>query len=111
MKGLLVSIYKSGDIEDCTNGGISSKKDSAILTGEGIPPVSTVTEESPELVLVRRVLCGQEYLHAQPAHDPTGTGWMFGGNFIHTTDSRFPNRCPIAIHDRQECGGPGYGQD
>jgi len=27
---------------------------------------------------------------------------MFGGNFIYTSDSRFPNKYPIAIHDRYE---------
>ena len=29
-------------------------------------------------------------------------GYMFGGNFIHTSDSRIPNDYPIPIHDRQE---------
>jgi hypothetical protein len=27
---------------------------------------------------------------------------MFGGNFIHTSDSRFPSSAPIAVHDRVE---------
>jgi len=33
------------------------------------------------------------------------TGWMFGGNFIYSCDSRFPCSHPIPIYDRQETPG------
>jgi hypothetical protein len=54
------------------------------------------------LKLVRRNLFGREHLHAEPIDPPTGVGWMAGGNFIWTSDSRFPSDYPIAVHDRQE---------
>ena len=35
-------------------------------------------------------------------HDNGFSGCSFGGNFIYTSDSRFPSRFPIPIHDRRE---------
>ena len=32
----------------------------------------------------------------------SNTHSMFGGNFIYTSDSRFPSRAPIQVHDRVE---------
>ena len=43
------------------------------------------------------------YVHAEPVDKPEGkVGPMFGGNFIYTSDSRFPNDYPIPVHDRFE---------
>jgi len=45
-------------------------------------------------------------VHAEPLEAPPlgGVGWMFGGNFIYSCDSRFQALCgyPIPVHDRCE---------
>jgi hypothetical protein len=102
MNGLIVSIYKAERTGDCTNGGVSSKATEALLIGDGVSGPFEESSERPTLKLVRRNLFGREYLHAEPIDPPTGVGWMAGGNFIWTSDSRFPNDYPIAVHDRQE---------
>ena len=95
--GLLVNVYRgeTGGI------GISSGYRSFILTEEGVDGPFHPTEEIPELRLVRRTVCGHEYLHAEPVR-PAGVHWMFGGNFVFTSDGRFPNDYPIPVHDRRE---------
>jgi len=55
------------------------------------------------LVLVERQLFGEEAWYAVPAGIyKSNKHSMFGGNFIHTSDSRFPGRAPIPVHDRVE---------
>lgn len=97
-KGIPASTYR--DNTDCTNGGISSKHDRFVLTGGGIAEVFEPTEDMPELRLTIRGT-NHDHLCCEPAFIPTGRGWMFGGNFLYSSDSRFPEY-PIAIHDRQE---------
>lgn len=99
-KGLLVHRVKPD--YDCTNGGISSTHDQFILIGEEVPGVFEPHEKTPALKLVKRIIFGKEYIHAEPLNEPEGIGWMFGGNFIYSSDSRFPNKYPIPVHDRQE---------
>ena len=62
--------------------------------------------DSPAVRLVRRVIGGVSYTHAEPvmpegAPDPC---WMFGGTFIFTSDSRMTGIAsyPIPLHDRSE---------
>lgn len=87
---------------DCTNGGISSKCDTVTLVDIGVP-LFEPSPESPAVRIVRRNLGGEVYLHAVPVEQPAGlVGPMFGGNFIYTSDSRFPSSYPIALHDRWE---------
>ena len=96
--GLLVFVLRSKT--DCTNGGISSKHDQFVLTGPGIEGPFIPDARAPELRLVRRDI-GGEYLSCEPVARPAGkVGPMFGGNFIHTSDSRFPSKYPIPVHDR-----------
>ncbi len=102
-RGLPVIIYHC-PLGDYTNGGASSKYDRAILIGEGLPELSEAYDGEPVFTLVKRDLFGQEYLHVEPIKTEANKGkwYMFGGNFCHTSDSRFPNRYPLAIHDRTE---------
>jgi hypothetical protein len=106
MKGLHVHVHVLRDsLGDHTNGGITSKHDSFTLTGQGVDGPFEPNDRAPELVLVLRQLGGRygTYLHAEPAVQPTGMcGPMFGGNFIFSSDSRFPNSYPIPVHDRFE---------
>ena len=110
MKGLSVSIYRNAEFTgNYTNGGMTMRHTSAVLCGEGIPEIVEADDKSPALILVKRMLYDDRepggkklYLHARPADLPPGTHSMMGGNFIHTSDSRFPNKYPIAVHDRVE---------
>lgn len=101
MKGLLVSTYRSQ--HDATNGGISSKYDQFILVAPGLlPEIFESSDHCPALLMIRSPL-GEDWI-AVPAEgrDPEKVGWMFGGNFVYTSDSRFIPRHPIRVHDRQE---------
>jgi len=99
MKGMLASVYRNdAGWGDATNGGVTSKHKQVVLIGEGVAEVFAPSETAPALRLVRKT----GYLYAEPVHQPNGVGWMFGGNFIYSSDSRFPLRFPIPVHDRQE---------
>lgn len=113
-KGLIVNVFRTN--YDATNKGISSKHDSLILIKDESdtysPNVSKVFEEKFDetLFLKSKIINGSvnsaPYLYAVPKdltdEQKTMIGPMFGGNFIYTSDSRFPNRYPIPIHDRFE---------
>jgi hypothetical protein len=106
MKGLTVEIFKTQAFNncDCTNGGISHKVNQAILIGEGLPEIFEPDENTPVLKVVKRNIFGRVYYHCEPIINPTGNGWMFGGNFVYTSDSRYYDVIdyPMPIHDRQE---------
>ena len=86
---------------DCTNNGLTSKEDSIILHHG--PDIKTDMIPDDELILVERTLFGEEANFAVPAGIfKSGRHSMFGGNFIHTSDSRFPANAPIKVHDRVE---------
>lgn len=108
MTGLLVNVFYN-PLGDCTAGGVSSKQSRFILVDEKITAPFKVEEDVVYLVLVRRNLSCGEYIHAEPRMNGKklpGTvglvGPMMGGNFIYASDSRFPNKYPIPIHDRYE---------
>lgn len=105
-KGLLVFVYRWG-LQSCTN-GITSKKDQLLLVDESICAPFPVENDEVYLVLIRRTIGGQNYVHAEerlngkPLHSNEEGTYMAGGNFIYTSDSRFPNQYPISVHDRFE---------
>jgi hypothetical protein len=107
-KGLICSVYKSfnndGSVSDCTNNGISSKVVNITLCGDGIPEIFEANEEQPAFKVVKRNIFPNDpsYMHVEPVERPTGNGWMYGGNICYCSDSRFPARYPLKIHDRQE---------
>lgn len=106
VKGLRLYVYKNPLFEGCSNGGISSRYDELILVGEGIEgPVTVDLDNPPENVvkIVRRKLFGdkEEYMHLEPLNNE-GKWFMSGGCFASTSDSRFPSRYPLSIHDRCE---------
>jgi hypothetical protein len=95
----LVWIFKS-DLGDSTLGGVTSKATKTILQwGEG---EDVEEEDYPVLQLVERTIGSEKYLHAEPVN-PKKTGLsMAGGNFVYSSDSRFPSNQPISVHDRIE---------
>ena len=89
---------------DSTNNGLTSRKDSIILHyGPDADSADLTPIPDDELVLVERKLFGEDAFYAVPAGlYKSNKHTMFGGNFIHTSDSRFPGRAPIPVHDRVE---------
>lgn len=105
MSGLSCDIYRS-DYDSTCNGCHGMR--SVILTGPGVSGPWTDDDLAkttlPVVKLVRRLLSGREYLHAEPVGDcpKDMVGWMSGGTFIYSHDSRFPSDYPISLHDRCE---------
>ena len=108
-KGLLVNVFGT----DCTAGGVTSGKTKAILIGDGIPEIFEPSEDAPALYLeVRSTSFGKGHLyldHQGNTHkvivspnEVENRSGMFGGNFIHSSDSRFPFTAPIRVFDRFE---------
>jgi hypothetical protein len=106
VKGFTVSVYRNAEYGDCTNGGVTKTANQVLLVGEGVPQMYEPESfpEMPVLKLVKRNLFGREYLHAEPIEPVRNgcVGYMAGGNFIYSCDSRFPSDYPIPVHDRQE---------
>lgn len=102
-KGLLCGVYRS-PLGDSTSGGVSSRASSVVLIGAEGPfePSDTL----PALYLGKWK--GQLIaLPTKPMLYASGDvfspeQFMFGGNFLYTSDSRFPSAQPIKIFDRLE---------
>lgn len=107
-KALPVDVYRSITIGDCTNGGVSSRFDRLlVLCDDGFIDVNESNPPENLCKVVHRFLFGHDVYHIEPVEEPKGCGWMAGGNFAHTSDSRFSDMCghqygALAIHDRQE---------
>ncbi len=101
--GLLVNIYRNATHGDCTNGGQSSKQTSGIITGKNVVELFEPSDAHPEYVIIEDECAGSKRIRAIPADlVDTGIWTMFGGNFLWSSDSRFPHDAPIKIHDRVE---------
>jgi hypothetical protein len=104
-KGLICDVLRSSSYGDSTNGGVTARHNEVLLVGPGVDgPFEEDEAKRPTLKLVRRNIFGRDYMHAEPLNqtEEGNVGWMAGGNFIYTSDSRFPNQYPISVHDRQE---------
>jgi len=102
--GLIVEVYKSKRIGDCTKGGISGKSDCLLLVlPEGGPFKVKDHKDIPAVFIEERSWmksCEEpdRRIAVPLGHD--ASEFSFGGNFIYTSDSRFPSSFPIPIHDR-----------
>lgn len=111
LTGLWCGILKSGNY-DCTNGGISSKHENITLIFSTDPDEPWIHEDEFDQLAKVYKNDGSPYLFVHQGRggrrlvatmDPYGKDYgMMGGNWIHTSDSRFPSDAPIAIHDRIE---------
>ena len=103
MRGLSVNVFVDSNGGDFTLGGVSSDHNNLILLGESVAGVFSPDENTPAVALNVRNIYVNEYLSALPC-DFEGKvldgQWAFGGNFIYTSDSRFPSKQPIPVHDR-----------
>lgn len=100
-------ILEDKSIGNCSNSGISSKYKTVVLVSDNPElQVFEPSDTSPAVVLKKRIVCGEEYIYAIPCDgkDDKRVGWMMGGSYIYTSDSRFRNisKYPVPLHDRQE---------
>jgi hypothetical protein len=104
MKGIHANIYLPY-YGSSANGGVSGHVRSVTIVGEGIAEIFEAQDDCPAVELVTRSFGGlRPYTYAQPIEPvPDGmNGYMFGGSFIYSSDSRFPSELPIPLHDRCE---------
>jgi hypothetical protein len=110
-KGLICSILRDSSIGKCANGGLSDDSrttDVVLVTDLKEAQVFEPREGMPAVKIVRRIISGEEYIHAEPIDPPPKgmIGWMHGGCYIKTSDSRYSKITgidyPIALHDRCE---------
>lgn len=104
IKVLPVNVYR-WTLGDCTNGGISGKYDSLYLVcNEGWLEVDEKDERLIKIVTEPAVGRDGTYSHVEPVNDPNKKeiGYMSGGNFVYSCDSRFPFDYPLPIFDRSE---------
>lgn len=99
-KGMTVEIYRRAGGIDCTNYGISSRVDKFTLIGPDIPELISPSKSAPAIKIVEKEAFQRQYQSAYP--DGYENKAMFGGNFIYSSDSRFPYPYPVKIHDRIE---------
>jgi len=107
MKALSIQVYRSAYIGDCTNGGISAKYDQLLVLCErGNHTVDDANPPENLVQLVHRRLFNKDIYHLEPVRKAAGVGWMMGGNYGGTSDSRFSDMTgiygAIPIHDRDE---------
>lgn len=107
MKAIPVEVFRHGK-GDFTNGGISSRFSSLLVVcDQGWINIDENNKPANLCKLVKRHLFGRDVFHVEPIDRPSGAGWMMGGNYCATCDSRW-NRAigdmygAVAIHDRQE---------
>jgi hypothetical protein len=106
---------------DCTNGGVTSPArghkafylveegdERAVNDVKALQANALVERDPPPILVVkRRHFAWGPSIIAVPyeGKDEGKAGWMAGGNYVHTSDSRFREWVwdgPIAVHDRQE---------
>ena len=102
LEGMTADIFRS-DYDSPTN-KMYGKKSVTIIDKE-VPKIFEPSESAPAVRLIRRNIgWGKNeynYIHAIPYDQPEHRG-MFGGTFIYSSDSRFPAKFPIPLHDRVE---------
>lgn len=112
MKGLTVNVFQAKNFPNCSGGGISEFYDKLILLPNDvfpkIPPIFEPDEPQQCVVIKKKKAAGtdEDYFYAvkyeETEYDKQKRGPMFGGQFIHCSDSRFPCRYPVPLHDRYE---------
>lgn len=105
LKAIPFYVFKN-PLGDCTNHGVSSKYETLFIV---CPRGCWEIDELDDRLMkpVKRHLFGRDVYHIEPYAAPDHLGWMAGGNFGHSSDSRFSELFDgaygaISIHDRQE---------
>jgi len=99
LRGIYVNVYRANS-GDATNGGLTSVKGSLILAVEGGD--IEIDEDMIYLKIDSITFKGVTSYHAKPVNfGDENKMFMYGGNFISTSDSRFKFDA-LKVHDRQE---------
>lgn len=101
-RGMLMFVYRT-EGRDTTAGGVTYMHDKVVLVGKGVPQIATPSKDAPAVYLDERD--GRYDPIARPVDMKQGGTYMFGGNFIYTSDSRMSSingGHPIKVHDRFE---------
>lgn len=111
MKNIGVYVYRSS-LGDCTNKGATSKEDGFELYSDINTAADLANVPEGSLVLIKRDLFGKDADYVIPVKYAIviqgalrcNGALMFGGNFVYTSDSRYPDihRRPLPVHDRFE---------
>lgn len=115
--GLIANVYRAADGRDCTLHGWSSKHETVCVVNADGP--FEPRDDMPAVMIVRHRTMNT--LHAVAVDDYDSGAWtMMGGNFLHSSDSRFAELCrklleeggvqsrayfsygAVPIHDRKE---------
>ena len=109
MKALRISVYKNPSYKGCSNGGITERYDELLLVcDEGYIDIDENNPPENLVVFVDRTMGGVKCGYIKPyAPCPKGcVGWMAGGSFAESCDSRFSSLVgfygAVAVHDRTE---------
>ena len=101
-KGMLVWIYRKAGEQNSPVNVITGKYDKAILIGKNVPEQLSPSEDIPALHLGNI----GDHVIANVPNKESDAIYMFSGNFIYTSDSRFRSLTkdggPIPVHDRME---------
>lgn len=103
-KGMTAHVYRC-DLGDCSNNGISSRVSKVTLIGPGVPEIFESTANAPAVMLMPGHIDGYRAVPLDGGENSVYgacVGPMFGGCFIYSSDSRFPSKTPIPLHDRWE---------
>ena len=102
MRYLPVEVLSNSRFGDCTNGGVTARMPERLVVecSDGHITLEDVVDRGYTVL----VLKDKPFAHAKPALKVEGEKrWtMMGGNFVWTSDSRFPWDAPVAVHDRIE---------
>lgn len=102
MKCISAYVYTSS-LGNCSNGGISARFKS-VLVAHKDGYIDPAKDERPVVKIRSNRFGGRDPFVFVPDFDPDKgcIGWMMGGSFVYSNDSRFPFDCPIPLYDRQE---------
>ena len=102
MKKIYTQVFRNS-LGDCTANGLTSQLDSVDLYYSEDLNIELDQIPDDSLVLIKRELWGKPAWYAKPASLlKSNKHSMAGGNFVYTSDSRFPASAPISVHDRVE---------
>jgi len=89
---------------DTTNMGLSSKVNQVELHYDyDESEIKDMPDDDLVLIKAKFGWSDEAYMRAVPVSVLKSKNWyMFGGNYISTSDSRFPARYPIPVFDRVE---------
>lgn len=101
---LTASVLRNSDFAACTNGGISAHAQELYILSRTKGPFEPADIRKCVYIEWKESM-GETYIDCKPAYCRK-RWYMFGGNFLYSSDSRFRevtnSKYPIPIHDRYE---------